>query len=108
MNDSAVSQIKKQALAKRMQDLGLRKQDFDERFILGSGKGGQKVNKTSNCVFLRHPPSGLEIKCGQSRSRELNRFLARRALCDRLEERLHNQISARAKAAHMGVRPFRW
>lgn len=57
-----------------------------EKFITGSGSGGQKVNKTASCVYLKHIPSGIEVKCQQQRSRELNRYIARRELCERLEE----------------------
>jgi len=98
MNESPVSQTKKDALTARMLALGIREQELDEKFILGSGKGGQKVNKTSSCVYLRHIPSGLEVKCGRTRSREQNRFLARRELCDRLEARQHGEQSARRQA----------
>lgn len=75
--------------------LGIRENELEEKFILGSGKGGQKLNKTSSCVYLRHRATGLEVKCGRTRSRELNRFLARRELCDRLEERRRGVESAR-------------
>ena len=78
--------------------LGIQEPELEEKFILGSGKGGQKVNKTSSCVYLRHRPTGLEMKCGQARSREQNRFLARRELCDRLETRRHGEQSARRQA----------
>ncbi|MEE2622577.1 MAG: peptide chain release factor-like protein, partial [Verrucomicrobiota bacterium] len=57
-----------------------------ERFIRGTGHGGQKINKTSSCVYLHHRPSGIEIKCQAQRSREMNRYFARRELCDRIEE----------------------
>jgi peptide chain release factor len=68
-----------------MKCLGILDEDLIEKFILSSGKGGQKVNKTASCVYLKHIPTGIEIKCGRERSRELNRFFARRELCDRLE-----------------------
>ena len=89
---------KQQALAERMGKLGIRDADLVERFVLGSGSGGQKVNKTSSCVYLRHGPSGIEVKCQRERSRELNRHLARRELCERLEERLLGLKSARRQA----------
>ena len=79
----------------RMEGLGIKEGDLIERFILGSGKGGQKINKTSSCVYLKHLPTGIEIKCQQERSRELNRYYARKMLCDRLEERLFHAKSAR-------------
>lgn len=74
-----------QQLCERMQKLGISETDLDEKFILGSGSGGQKVNKTNTCVSLKHLPSGIAIKCQQSRSRESNRFFARRRLCEKLE-----------------------
>ena len=95
MNESPVSQTKKDALTARMLVLGIREPELEEKFILGSGKGGQKVNKTSSCVYLRHRPTELEVKCGQTRFREQNRFLARRELCDRLEARQRREQSAR-------------
>lgn len=98
MSESPVSQTKKDALAARMFSLGIRESALEEKFIFGSGKGGQKVNKTSSGVFLRHQPSGLEVKCCRTRSRELNRFLARRELCDRLEARVRGELSARRQA----------
>lgn len=79
-----------QALERRMQQLGVLETDLIEKFILGSGRGGQKVNKTSSCVYLKHVPSGIEVKCQRERSREMNRFYARKELCERLEEKLEN------------------
>lgn len=75
-------------LQRRMANLGIRNEDLTEKFILGSGKGGQKVNKTASCVYLKHEPSGIEIKCQLERSRELNRFYARRLLCEKIEEKI--------------------
>ncbi len=77
-------------LIKRMQQLGIKDEDIVEKFILGSGKGGQKVNKTASCVYLKHLPTGIEVKCQLQRSRELNRFFARRLLCEKLEEKYQN------------------
>lgn len=81
-----IREEKKLELQERMKKLGIEEKDLIEKFILSSGKGGQKVNKSSSCVYLKHEPSGIEIKCGQSRSQDSNRFFARRALCERLEE----------------------
>lgn len=86
---------KRAELLKRMRLLGVRECDLEERFVRGSGHGGQKVNKTSNCVCLLHIPSGIAVKCHREREREVNRFLARRALCDELDRRLHGARSAR-------------
>ena len=81
-----IGQDKREALKRRMVSLGILEDDLIERFIRGTGHGGQKINKTSSCVYLQHQPSGIEIKCQAQRSREINRFLARREICDRIEE----------------------
>src|SRR5271166_4767923 len=84
---------KHDGLHERMAGLGIREDDLVEKFILGSGKGGQKINKTSSCVYLKHIPSGIEIKCQQERSREMNRFYARRQLCEKLEKQIEGKLS---------------
>ena len=56
------------ALRERMEALGIREQDLEESFVRGSGRGGQKVNKTNNCVYLRHTPTGIAVKCHADRS----------------------------------------
>jgi len=81
-----------------MARLGVREADLIEKFVLGSGSGGQKVNKTASCVYLRHVTSGIEVKCQWERSREMNRFLARRELCERLEQKIMGRASARQQA----------
>ena len=73
-------------LDERLKELGIKDEDIVEKFIQGSGKGGQKVNKTSSCVYLKHLPTGLEVKCQKERSRTLNRFYARRLLADKYAE----------------------
>ena len=98
MSDAYVTTEKRQALEVRMARLGVREGDLEEKFILGAGSGGQKINKTSSCVHLFHRVSGIEVKCQQARSLELNRFLARRELCERLEQRVLGQQSARQQA----------
>lgn len=72
-------------LKERMSALGIQEKDIEEKFIRSSGRGGQKVNKTSSCVYLRHIPTGIEVKCMRERSRSLNRFLARRELIKKIE-----------------------
>ena len=81
----------------RMEQLGIKESDLDEQFIRGSGHGGQKVNKTNNCVFLKHLPSGISVKCHIERSREINRFLARRELCDAYETFTKGSCPAKTK-----------
>lgn len=68
-----------------MKALGIREEDLQETFIRGTGAGGQKINKTSSTVVLRHVPSGVEVRCQRDRSQTQNRHLARVELCDRLE-----------------------
>ncbi len=91
---------KKQAeLEARMAALGLREEDFEEKYVRSSGPGGQKVNKTSSCVVLKHAPSGLEVKMQKERSQPLNRYHARKRLCELMEERtLGSQSPAALKA----------
>ncbi|QMT60861.1 peptide chain release factor-like protein [Legionella sp. PC997] len=67
-----------------MVQLHIQEADLFEKFIVGSGKGGQKLHKTASTVYLKHIPSGLEIKCQESRSREDNRYFARLRLCNKL------------------------
>ena len=81
-----------------MKELKIFDEDLEEKFILGSGKGGQKVNKTSSCVALKHIPSGIIIKCQKERSREINRYAARKELCERIEEKELGLKSARQQA----------
>ena len=65
-----------------MAEASLFEEDLEESFILGGGPGGQKTNKTSNVVRLSHEPSGVQVRCGENRSREINRWLARRMLAE--------------------------
>jgi len=80
-----VSKSKEAALKTKMASLGIKEADLEEKFIRSSGKGGQKVNKSSTCVYLKHKPTGIEVKCQKERSQGLNRFLARRILVNKIE-----------------------
>lgn len=93
-----VTSEKLAALEQRMAALGIAEGNLLEKFVRGSGSGGQKINKTNNCVFLKHLPSGICIKCQMDRSRELNRFLARRELCEQLEMIRDGKASAKTQA----------
>jgi peptide chain release factor len=79
---------KQEALRKKMESLGIREDDILEKFIHGGGKGGQKINKTASAVYLKHLPTGIEVKNQASRSQLLNRFLARRILVDKIEAKV--------------------
>ncbi len=81
----SVSKEKEDSLRKKMDSLGIFEKDIVEKFIRSSGKGGQKVNKTSSCVYLKHLPTKIEVKCQRERSQAINRFLARRILTDKIE-----------------------
>ncbi len=82
----AVSPGKIKALQEKLDALGIHEKDILEKFVRSQGKGGQKINKTSTCVYLRHIPTGVEVKCQEDRSQALNRFYARRILADKIEE----------------------
>lgn len=95
---SPITSEKTAALEQRMAALGIAEGDLLEKFVRGSGAGGQKINKTSNCVFLKHLPTGVCIKCQMDRSREMNRFLARRELCDQLDAIREGKAVAKTQA----------
>ncbi len=80
-----VSEKKEKALLDRMRELNVNENELEERFIRSSGPGGQKVNKTSSCVCLRHIPTDITVKYQRERSQALNRFFARRTLLDQIE-----------------------
>lgn len=88
-----VSKTKQNELENRMKRLGVTEHDLEEHFVRSSGPGGQRVNKVSTCVVLRHIPTGIEVKCQKERSQALNRFLARRILADKIERLLFNKKS---------------
>lgn len=81
----SVKAKKQEELRHRMEKLGIKENDLVEKFIRSSGHGGQNLNKVATCVYLKHLPTGLEVKCQQERSQALNRFLARRILCQKVE-----------------------
>lgn len=89
-----VTPDKTEQLARRMAALGVRESDIEESFVRSGGHGGQNVNKTSTCVMLLHRPTGLQVKCQATRQQGLNRFIARRLLLDKIEERQTGQVAA--------------
>lgn len=108
---------KEEALFRKMERLGIRESDLIEKFVRSQGKGGQKVNKASTCVYLKHLPTGIEVKCQRERSQSINRFLARRILADKVEalilgkeseerqriEKIRRQKRKRSKRAKLKV-----
>ena len=79
--------------------LGVRASEVEEKFVRGTGPGGQKINKTSSTVWLRHGPTGIEVRCQRERSQTANRELAWAELVAKLEAR-----KARAAAAAVDAR----
>jgi len=100
MNPFGVSDAKLAALKARMSRFGVQEKDLTERFVRSGGPGGQNVNKVSTCVWLKHRPSGFEVKVQQERSQALNRFMARRLLVERLETQRLGKLSAEQKRIH--------
>jgi protein subunit release factor B len=86
MGESFISPEKIRSLQERLRDLGIDEKDIEEKFIRAQGRGGQKVNKSSSCVYLKHIPTGIEVKCQKARIQAMNRFFARRILADKVEE----------------------
>lgn len=93
MSAFPVSLEKENQLAQRMAALGVSEADIEESFVRSGGHGGQNVNKTSTCVMLLHRPTGLQVKCQTTRQQGLNRFIARRLLLDKIEERKNGFVA---------------
>lgn len=93
--DWGVNPAKAEELVARIRRLGIDPALIEEGFTAGGGKGGQKVNKSANCVQLRYPPLELRVRCQRERSLQLNRFLALRELVDRAEAVLSPGTSRR-------------
>ncbi len=95
-----ISESKKAALQLRMQTLGVFEKDLEEHFIRSGGAGGQNVNKVNTCVYIKHLPSNIEVKCQKTRQQVDNRYFARAILCDKLEQRIHGEKSAVERERH--------
>ena len=93
-----ISPEKIESVRELMNEASVYEEDLEETFILGGGPGGQKTNKTSSVVRLFHPPSGLQVRCGENRSREINRWLARRTLAERILAREQGRKTAEQQA----------
>lgn len=97
MNISHVSKDKWETLREKMESLGIHEKDIIEKFIRSSGKGGQKVNKASTCVYLKHLPTDIEVKCQRERYQAINRYLARKILADKVEAKIRGKESEERK-----------
>ncbi len=94
MSSFPVGLDKQTQLSQRMTALGVRESDIEESFVRSGGHGGQNVNKTATCVMLLHRPTGLQVKCQETRQQGLNRFIARRLLLDKIETLQKGFVSA--------------
>lgn len=97
MINFGITERKKEELEQRMRKCNLFEKDIEEKFVRSSGSGGQKVNKSSSCVYLKHVTSGLSVKIQKSRSQGLNRYYARKRMCELLENKLSGIESPEAK-----------
>jgi protein subunit release factor B len=94
---SEITPAKVAALKARIARLGIDLRLMEESFVKGGGKGGQKINKTANCVLLKYPPLSLIVRCQRERKRSLNRFLALREMVDEIELKISPATSERLK-----------
>jgi len=94
MSAFSVSLEKESQLAQRMAALGVSEAEIEESFVRSGGHGGQNVNKVATCVMLVHRPTGVSVKCQETRQQGLNRFIARRLLLDKIEEKKNGFIAA--------------
>ena len=99
-----VSQSKNITLQERMLKNGIYEDDLEESFIHSSGPGGQNVNKTSTCVLLIHKNSGLRVKCSKTRRQGLNRYYARKQLCELIEEQILGEKSAASQKINKAIK----
>ncbi|MBD3426228.1 MAG: peptide chain release factor-like protein [Candidatus Omnitrophica bacterium] len=93
MSGFKITPLKQKNLREKMRRCGVKEKDLVENFIRSGGPGGQHANKNATCVYLKHVPTGIEVKCSRERSQSVNRFLARKMLLAKLEKRKRDRIA---------------
>ena len=94
MNLESTNNDKVVPLDLRMKALGIREEDITESFVRSGGHGGQNVNKVATCVQLLHRPTGIQVKCQDTRHQGRNRILARQLLLEKIEALRRGKIEA--------------
>lgn len=88
-----VRKTKQDDVVRKLSELGVHESDLIEKFVRASGRGGQKINKTSVAVYLHHIPTGIEVKASDSRSQATNRYYARKRLLETILKRSSDHAS---------------
>lgn len=97
MIDFGISISKQQLLQKKFERFNIKESDIAEKFVHSSGHGGQNLNKVATCVYLKHIPTSIEIKCQKYRTQLLNRYAARKMLADMIESKILGEKSDKIK-----------
>jgi protein subunit release factor B len=92
-----VSPEKEKALREKLDSIGIYEKDIKESFIRSPGRGGQNVNKVATCVYLKHIPTGTEVKCRKARTQGLNRYYARALLYEKIERQIKGKENEEEK-----------
>ncbi|MCH9613121.1 MAG: Peptide chain release factor 2 [Chlamydiia bacterium] len=90
----SVSREKWAEIAKTLESLGIREEDLVEKQVLGSGPGGQKVNKTASAIWIKHVPTGITARCSEDRSLDVNRYRARKRLIEAYKKEVLGEKTA--------------
>ena len=107
---SQLSDSKYKEILDLISKLGISLSDIEEKFVKGGGHGGQKINKSTNTVQLKHIPTGTMVKYQEHRELSMNRIMALRELLEKLNpnskkareiERIKKQKKRRKRRAQL-------